>query len=278
MLIQLIIVRDTAMLCLLTRGHIRWHARDPILQTLYWSHKAECLDCFSYSGPTLLLRSYPLLGFHTTAMVIDTKLIFIITLTLWLLHGSHDVWQIMRSSAEPELLNIPKDSSPCQDLVIPLDNSQVSPFVTTDCTTVLTSTQFIYHAAVFVSIHRGNSRGAGPVPCYFKSGLLKFITLYSAPCSLRSSSTARLYPQSHRVQERHASTLFPWPGSKALEWTPSDCLNIFSPCAFFILFYSISKLYQPLLQGFRLRLIPDLWTNMRICGDFFFERDNKALL
>lgn len=38
--------------------------------------------------------------------------------------------QLKLNSSKPELLYIPRDISPCQDLVISLDNSQISPSVT----------------------------------------------------------------------------------------------------------------------------------------------------
>ncbi|KAK3524620.1 hypothetical protein QTP70_030925, partial [Hemibagrus guttatus] len=113
-----------------------------LFDSLLVSHKAQYLVLsFSPSILTLLAKSYPKNGFSYHCYADDTQLIFsfppsdttasarisacLVDISSWMM--AH---QLKLNPSKTELLIIPGDPSPAQDLVISLSNSMISPSAT----------------------------------------------------------------------------------------------------------------------------------------------------
>ncbi|KAK3568178.1 hypothetical protein QTP86_034543 [Hemibagrus guttatus] len=116
--------------------------------------------------------------------------------------------QLKLNPSKTELLVIPDDSSPAQDLAIFLNNSMISPSATACKLGVTMDNQLSFSSHVtnvtrssarisFKTLMLASKANNEPAPSYLKA----LITPGTAPRSLRSASTARLVPPSLRAQD-----------------------------------------------------------------------------
>ncbi|KAK3508702.1 hypothetical protein QTP70_004248 [Hemibagrus guttatus] len=155
-------------------------------------------------------------GFSYHCYAIDTQLIFsfppsdtmasarisacLVDISSWM-----TVHQLKLNPSKTELLVIPGDPSPAQDLAISLNHSMISPSATARNLGVTMDNQLSFSSHV-TNVTRSSARirfntlmlaykaKNGPAPSYLKA----LVTPRTAPRSLRSTSTARLVPPSFR--------------------------------------------------------------------------------
>lgn len=151
--LQILIWHVSGLLTTWRRTHIRWHGGDSHLFHADFplvSHKARCwvYFCSIFLGEVFTLVFILLLRrWYSSHYLLPTLIFQCGSQHVW--QTSHQAWQLINKT---ELLFIPGDVSPCQDLVISYDNSQILPSVTEHNLGITRNSQvsFLPHSSVLV--------------------------------------------------------------------------------------------------------------------------------